>query len=112
MRIKKASPIGLALLVSVATRVGLQVWSRVRLGVTHHVEVVMVNVDNFDCFPIVKRVRYWISDRRSLVEVDRALVVSVVQLSRADQRIEPWRVNVIGDLLFDDANAVSLGFPK
>ena len=60
-------------------------------------EVVMVNVDHFDRVPVMQCVRNGISDDRFLVEVDRALVVGVVQLCRTDQRIETWWVNVICD---------------
>src|SRR6056297_766525 len=49
----------------------LQVRCRVGLDVSHHVEVVVVDVDHLDCLAIMKRVRYRIADGGSLVEVNR-----------------------------------------
>ena len=83
----------------------LKVWRRIRFYVANHVEVVMVDVDYFDHFIVVQRVGHWESDNRSLAAVNRALVVSVMQLSRADQRIESRWVDVVSDLFFEIGRA-------
>lgn len=63
----------------------LEVRCRVRLDVTNHVEVVVVNVDDLNRFAVTQRVRNGVADDGRLVEVDRALVVCVVQLGWTDQ---------------------------
>ncbi len=87
---------------------GLQVWSGVRLGIANHVEVVVVDIDRLNHFAVIECVRHWIADDRSLAAIDRALVVSVVQLGWSDQRIEAARVGVVSDLLLDDSHVVAL----
>ena len=48
-------------------------------------EVIVIDVDYFDRFTIFQRVWNGIADDRFFVEVDRALVVGMVQLSRSYQ---------------------------
>ena len=80
------------------------------IGITAHVEVVMVDVDDFHTFFIFQGVWNWPTVDRTLFEVNGALVVSMVQLSEPNQRNEPWIVNVVSNLLFDDADLVPLLF--
>ena len=96
----------------VQAKARLQIRGGVGIDVANHVEVVVVNVDHFDRFPIFQSVGHGVPDDGFFVKVNRALVVSVVQLCWSNQRIEPGRVDVIRDFLFDDANVVSLLFPK
>ena len=82
------------------------VFAKVRIA--GHVEVVVVNVDDFNRVLINKCVRRWVANDLAIRVVDRALVVSVTQLSWTDQRINSWRIDVVSDLLFDDLNVVPL----
>src|SRR5690606_32186744 len=88
--------------------VGLQVGRGIRFDVAYHMEVIMVDVDHFNHLAVVQGMRNRITDDRLLAAVDRALVVSVVQLSRSDQWVEPRRVDVVSDLFLDDPHVVAL----
>ena len=86
----------------------LKVRRRVRFDVADHMEVIMVDVDDLDDFAIIQRVRNRITNDRPLAAINRALVVSVMQLRWADQRIKPRWIDVVGDPFLDDANVVAL----
>ena len=58
-----------------------------RVDVAHHVQVVMVDVDHFLGVFVAQRVRHRPADAADVFVVDRALVMSVMLLSRADERI-------------------------
>lgn len=70
------------------------------IRITTHVEVIMVNVDDFYTLVVFERIWNRPSVDRAFFEVHGALVVCVVQLSEADQGDESWIVDVVGDLLF------------
>jgi len=76
------------------------------------VEVVVVDVNGLDHFHVIQRVGDRVADDRSFAAVDRALVVGMMQLGGADQRIEAGRIDVIRDLLFEDPDVVPLFFPQ
>jgi hypothetical protein len=78
--------------------------------VTNLMQVVVIDVQHFDRFVILQSMRDRIAHDLSLGEVDRALVVNVVQLNGADQWQHSWLVNVVSDLLFDDADVATLDF--
>ena len=62
--------------------VGTDVW------IAAHVEVIMVDVDHFRRFFVFQRVGNWPTVDGSFAEVDRALVVSMMQLRHSDQRMK------------------------
>ena len=68
----------------------------------------MVNVDDLYALIVFERVRNRPTVDRAFFKVHGALVVCMVQLSEADQRDESWIVDVVGNLLFDDAYLVAL----
>ena len=82
--------------------------SAFQIDIAHHVEVVVIDVNDFLDFLVHKRVWEGPADNSSLGEVNLAAVMRVVQLSRTDQRHDARRINIVGDLLFDDANVVAL----
>ena len=81
-----------------------------QINVADHVEVVVVDVDNFDRVLINQRVGERPTDNLSFGVVNRALVVSMVQLSRSDQGNNSWRIDVVRDLFLDHRHVVSLDF--
>src|SRR5262249_15608320 len=62
----------------------LEVGAGSRVYVSDHVEVVMVDVNYFYRIFVAERMRYRPTDASIVAEVNRALVVSVVQLRRAN----------------------------
>jgi hypothetical protein len=80
------------------------------LFITATVQVVVVDVDHFDRLFVFESVRHGPTVDGPLFKVDRALVVSMVQLSHADKRDEPRWIDVIGDLALHDLNVVPLFF--
>ena len=58
-----------------------------------------------------ERVRHRPADAADVFVVDRALVVGVVLLGRADQRIHARRIDVVGDLALHDPHVVAVAFP-
>ncbi len=62
----------------------LEVSTRTSVNVTHHVEVVVIDVDHFLRVLVNQRVWYWPTNASRFAVIDRALVVSVVQLRGAD----------------------------
>ena len=97
--------------LSAASR-GLVRARRTSVRITNHMEVVMVNVENFYTLFVVKSIRYRPSVDRPLFEVDCAFVVCVMQLSEADQRNEPRIVDVVRNLFLDDSNSIALLFKQ
>jgi len=82
------------------------VLSKVRI--TGHVEVVVVDVEYFYRVLVHQCVRCWVTNDLAICVVNRALVVSVVQLCRTDQRIHARWIDVVSDLFLDDLNVVTL----
>jgi hypothetical protein len=78
------------------------------IRITTHVEVIMVNVDDFYTLVVFERIWNRPSVDRAFFEVHGALVVCMVQLSEADQGDESWIVDVVGDLFFHDPYFVPL----
>ncbi len=68
----------------------------------------MVDVDHFHGFLVFQRVGHWPTVDGSFAEVNRALVVCMVQTSHADQRNEPRRIDIVCDLLFHNADIVAM----
>src|SRR5690606_18905024 len=64
--------------------------------------------NHFNHLAVVQGMRNRITDDRLFAAVDRTLIVSVVQLSRSDQRVEPRRIDVIRDLFLDDPHVIAL----
>ena len=79
-----------------------------KIDIANHVEVVVVDVEDFDGILIHQGVWERPAHDFSLCVVDSTLVVSVVKLSRTDQRNHARRINVVSDLLFNDRDVVSL----
>ena len=77
------------------------------VDIANDVQVVVVDVDYFNFFDVFQRMRHWPSFADRLREVNRAFVMSVVELSRSNQRIYSRRINVVSDQIFDDPNVVS-----
>ena len=78
-------------------------WTR-RDGPT---EEILFNVDDFDLvMDVLERDRVVRPD--DLVEVDRAFVVSMDELARTSERIDLHRIGLVGDLLDDESDVVSL----
>ena len=78
------------------------------IGIAAHVEVIMVDVNHLDALVVLKRVRNRPAVDCSLFEVHRALVVGMVQLSKANQRDKPRIVDIVGYLDLGDPNLVPL----
>ena len=78
------------------------------IGIAAHMEVIMVDVDHLDALVVLERVRNRPTVDRSLFEVHRALVVGVVQLSKANQRDKPRIIDIIGYLDLGDPDLVPL----
>lgn len=81
-----------------------------RIDVADHVEVIVVDVDDFDGVFVLQLMRNRPANIGDFREVDRTLVVSMMELSGADGGDESRRIDVIGDLLFDDSHVVPLLF--
>ncbi len=75
-----------------------------------HVEVIMIDIDDFDFFGFFERVRNRPADTDPFVEVHDAFVASMVQLDGTDQRHNARRIDKVGDLFLDDADVVALDF--
>src|SRR5262245_48358948 len=71
-------------------------------------EMVLVDIDHFD---LVIDVIEWDRVVRpvELVVIDGALVVAVDELARACERVDLARVDLLADLLDEDADVVPLG---
>ena len=80
--------------------------------ITDLVEVVVVDIKYLNGVFVLKRVRYRPTDNLSLREINGAFVVSVMQLDGANQWNNPWRIDVVSDLFFNDRNVVTLRFVK
>ena len=78
------------------------------IRIADHVEVVVVDINDFDAFLVIKGVRNRPAVDGPLFEVDRALVVSVVKLCESDQWHESRLVHVVRNLAFDNADPVAL----
>ena len=72
----------------------------------------MIDVNRLDRFAVIQGVRDRVTDDYFFAEVNRALVVCVVKLSWPNQMLEAWWIDVICNLLFDNADVVTLRFPK
>ena len=83
---------------------------RSSIDIPYDVQVVVVDVDDFDLFLIRKGVRIRPALSLDLAVVDRALVVCMVQLSGADERVEARWIDIVGDQRLHDANVVTLRF--
>ena len=68
----------------------------------------MVDIHHFLAVFVHQRVGHRPPDPLHFLEVDRALVVGVVQLRRPGERIVPRRIHVVGQLALRDPHAVSL----
>ena len=80
------------------------------IDIAAHMEVIVIDVQNFDRFLVRSRIRDRPADMGDLGEVHRAFVMSMVQLSWADGRNESRRVDIVADLLFHDSHSAPLGF--
>src|SRR4051812_37731849 len=81
------------------------------VDVSDHVQVVMVDVDDFFGLFIAKRVWHGPADAANVFVINRALVMSMVVLSGANERIHAWRVDVVSNLAFYDSHMVAIAFP-
>lgn len=80
------------------------------LHVTDHVQVVMVNVEDFD--RIVSRgVRNGPTVAGNFFKIDTAFVVSMVLLRWSDEGIDARRIDIISDLFFRNLYVVTLSLP-
>ena len=70
----------------------------------------MVDIKYLNGVFVLKGVRYRPTDNLSLREINGAFVVSVMQLDGANQWNNPWRIDVVSDLFFNDRNVVTLRF--
>lgn len=77
---------------------------------TSHVEVVMVDVNDFCCIFVDQSVWERPPNDLTFCEIDRAFVVNVVQLNRADQWDHTRRIDVISYSFFDHRHVVTLRF--
>ena len=68
----------------------------------------MVDIHHFLAVFVHQRVGHRPADPLHFLEVDRALVVGVVQLGRPGQRIVPRRIHVVGKLALRDPHVVPL----
>ena len=68
----------------------------------------MVDVEHFLAVFVDERVRHRPADAGHFLEVDRALVVGVVELHWSHERHVPRRIDVVGDLALRDADVVAL----
>ena len=73
-------------------------------------EVVMIDIDDFNSLFVVKCIRNRPTVYGSFLEVDCAFVVCMVQLGESDERNEPWIINVVRHFFLDNANSVALFF--
>ena len=86
-------------LLDLASTFALELRVRTGVDVADHVQVVMVDVDDFFGLFVPQRVRHGPADAANVFVVDRAFVVSVMLLRRADERIHARRIDVVGDLV-------------
>ena len=68
----------------------------------------MIDVEHFLHIVVDERVRHRPADAAHLLEVDGALIMGVVELSGAGQRIVAGRIDVIGQLALGDLHVVAL----
>ena len=73
------------------------------VAVSDHMEVAVIDIDDALNL-LVRLMRNRPANLRPLVAVDRASVMSMMQLSRANGGNEAWRVDVLRDLLLDDSD--------
>jgi len=88
----------------------LVIASGAAIHISDHMQVVVIDVDNFDSILVFGRIWDGPADFGRLCEIDRALPVNMMKLSRTDQRIDPRRIDRIGDQLFDNPHITTLGF--
>ena len=81
-----------------------------QIDIADHVEVVVVDVDDFHGVFIFQGVRDRPTDNLLFGKVDRAFVMGMVQLSRSNQRNDSRRINVISNLFSDNRDIVTLRF--
>ncbi len=84
--------------------------NRPGVDISDHVQVVVVNIDHLTSIFVAKRVRHWPANPANVLVVDRALVVSVMLLRRADQRVDPRRIEVVSNFFLNNANVVTTVF--
>ena len=68
----------------------------------------MVNVDDFYSIFVDQCMWRWPANDLLFCVVDRALVVSVVQLGWTNQRIHTWWIDVVSDRLLDHLRIIAL----
>ena len=79
-----------------------------KIDVANHMEVIVVDVDNFNRVVVDQSVWEGPADNASFGVIDCAFVVSVVQLSGSDKRNDSRRIDVVGDFFLDHGHIVSL----
>lgn len=81
-----------------------------QVNVSDHVKVVVVDVDDFHRIFVFQSMRNRPAYNFPFGEIDRAFVVSVVQLSGSYQRDDSRRIDVVGDLVDHHRYVVTLCF--
>lgn len=80
------------------------------IHVTHHMQVIVVDIDDFDGVLVDEAMRNRPGDVDGFAEIDRAFEVSVVQLRGSNQRVEPGWVDIICNEFFDDPHVIAVLF--
>ncbi|MBI2480021.1 MAG: metallophosphoesterase [Planctomycetia bacterium] len=89
---------------------GLVVRIHTRIDVAHHVEVIVVDVDDFNRVLVCQLMRNRPANIGDFREVDRAFVMSMMELSGSNGWDEPRRIDIVRDFLFDHPHVVPLLF--
>ncbi len=82
------------------------------IKVANHVEVIVVNIDNFFGVPVKECVWYRPANPTNILVIDRAAIVGVMLLSWSDERVMPRRIHVVSNFAFYDPNVVPIAFPQ
>ena len=80
------------------------------IRVTHHVQVIVVNIDDFDGVLIDEAMRNRPGDVGGFAEINCAFEVSVMQLCGSNQRVEPGWIDIVCNEFFDDSHVIAVLF--
>jgi hypothetical protein len=82
------------------------------IKVANHVEMVVVDIDNFFCVLVNKCVRYRPAHPTNVLIIDRAAIVGVMLLSGPNEWVMSRGIHVVSNFAFYDTDIVPIAFPQ
>jgi hypothetical protein len=80
------------------------------IHIPHHVQVIVVNINDFDGVLIDEAMGNRPGDVGGFAEINCAFKVSVMQLCGSNQRVEPGWVDIVRNKFFDDSHVIAMLF--